>query len=245
MPAADDLLVAFEYHDPAMIRKLLDSGLDPIAPIRDKTPIAWLIEMYTRSNRFPDCLRVMLDAGATTGDPMLEALLLDEPERIEASDRRFTLECTYTSLYDVSALHVCAEYNSVKCARKLLAGGLDVDTRAGTDADGLGGHTPLFHTVNSNGNHCREAMELLVDAGANLDLRLKGVYWGRGFDWETVVFDVTPISYSQCGLYRQFHRRERDIYSNIEYLYSRRCGVAPPIRNVPNKYVFPPKTETR
>ncbi len=80
-------------------------------------------------------------------------------------------------------------------------------------------------------------MELLVEAGANLDIRLKGLLWGAGCDWETAVFDITPISYAQCGLYPQFHRREQDIYANIDYLYRRRYGNKMHVRNVPNKYV--------
>ena len=80
-------------------------------------------------------------------------------------------------------------------------------------------------------------MEMLVDAGADLDVRVKGLVWGDTMDWETVVFDVTPISYAQCGLYRQFHRREADVYGNIRYLYGKRYGVEPAIRNVPNKYL--------
>lgn len=90
-------------------------------------------------------------------------------------------------------------------------------------------------------------MELLVEAGANLDIRLKALVWGSGFEWETVVFDVTPISYAQCGLYSQFHRPEKQVYSNIAYLYRKRYGTEPLVRNVPNKYlqddrVFPPRT---
>jgi hypothetical protein len=64
---------------------------------------------------------------------------------------------------------------------------------------------------------------------------------------ETAVFDVTPISYAQCGLYAQFHRREQDVYRNLAYLYKRRYGSELLVRNVPNKYlvddrVFPPRT---
>ena len=80
-------------------------------------------------------------------------------------------------------------------------------------------------------------MEILVDAGADLDVRVKGLVWGESMDWETVVFDVTPISYAQCGLYRQFHRREVDVYSNIAYLQRKRDGVDTRARNVPNKYL--------
>ena len=56
-------------------------------------------------------------------------------------------------------------------------------------------------------------------------------------NWETIVYDVTPMSYTQCGHYRQFHRREEDVYSNIQYLYRKRFGRSATIRNVPNKYL--------
>ena len=49
-------------------RVALQHGADPTAPIRGKTPLYWLIEMYTRSSRFAECVRVMLDAGAKLED---------------------------------------------------------------------------------------------------------------------------------------------------------------------------------
>lgn len=245
MTATDELLGAFELHDADRIRAAIAAGADPVAHIRGKAPVLWLIEMYTRSSRFTDCLKVMLDSGATLNDPLLESILLDEGDRLReilnASprdvERVFSLACAYTSLQQVSALHVCAEYNRTHCARVLLDAGADVDVRAGIDANGFGAQSPLFHTVNSNRNYCRPMMELLVEAGADLDIHLSGLVWGCGFDWETVVFDVTPISYAQCGLYPQFHRREQDVYSNVDYLYVRRYGNKPVVRNVPNKYV--------
>ncbi|MGI9070619.1 MAG: ankyrin repeat domain-containing protein [Bryobacteraceae bacterium] len=254
MSATDDLLGSFEVHSPEGIRKALDDGASPTEPIRGKKPIYWLIEMYTRSRRFAECVRVMLKSGSVTDDPLLDAVLLDEDASLhrilkssrEDLKRKLYLDCAYTSLKGVSALHVCAEYNSVRCARTLLETGVDVNIRADVDGEGIGGQTPLFHAVNSNHNHCRPMMELMVKAGADLDVRLKGLVWGAGFEWETVVFDVTPLSYAQCGLYAQFHRREGDVYRNIAYLYQRRYGSEPQIRNVPNKYlqddrVFPPR----
>ena len=241
MALEGDLLAAFEYHSPEKIREALAAGASPVVLIKGKTPMMSLIEMYTRSAAFVSCMRVMLEAGASVGDPYLEAILLDDDTALRrlpgAADRRFHLECTYTSLHGVSGLHVCAEYNSVRCLRALLDLGLDVNTRADVDAEGLGGHTAFFHTVNSNRNYCRPAMEILVEAGADLSIRLDGVVWAAGFDWETVVYDVTPISYAQCGLYKQFHRAEEAVYRNIEYLYRARHGVSPRIRNVPNKYL--------
>jgi ankyrin repeat protein len=255
MSLTDDLLFAFEIHSPEKIRGILSAGLDPNTPINGKPPILILVEMYLRSLRFTDCLSIMLEAGATLNDPLFEILLLDDHARLrklfqsspDSLQRRFSLDCAFTSLQGVSALHICAEYNSIHCAQVLLDAGLDVNVRADLDLNGFGGHTPIFHAVNSNQNHCRPVMELLVDSGADLGLRLKGLVWGSGFEWETLLFDVTPISYAQCGLYFQFHRPEHQVYSNITCLFRKRYSADPPLRNVPNKYlqdsrVFPPRT---
>ena len=245
MSATSDLLVAFELHSPDRIRAALQKGASPVELITGKTPLLSLIEMYSRSPRFADCLRVMLEAGATFDDPVLQSILLEDSSTLskvisaapELINRRTYLSCTFTSMNGVTPLHVCAEYNSVACARVLLAAGASVNARAEVDADGIGGHTALFHTVNSNANFARPSMELLLDAGADLDILLKGVIWGGGFEWETTVFEVTPISYAQCGLYSQFHRNESEIYSNIALLYQRKYGASPQIRNVPNQYL--------
>jgi hypothetical protein len=246
------LFAAFERHSPVGIRSALAAGADPHLRIDGKVAIEWLAEMYTRSPRFSECLQVL--PGATFADPLLAPLLLDDadalravlaPKPARARDHVF-LECAFTSLHGVSPLHVCAEYNSVRCARALLDLGVDVDDPAAVDQDGFGGHTALFHAVNSPHNHCRPMMELLVDAGARLDIRVDGLVWGQGFDWETVVFDATPLSYAQCGLYSQFHRAETHVYDNIAYLFRHRHGRAPALRNIPNRYlqddrVFPPR----
>jgi hypothetical protein len=240
-----DLLGAFEEHAPDEIRRLLAAGVSATDPIKGKRPIDCLIEMYARSPRFAECLQVMLDAGATTGDPLLEAILLDDDARLlellarssENIRKKLSPLCAYTSCRGVSPLHICAEFNSLRCSRVLLENGADVNARADQDSEGIGGHTPIFHAVNSNSNYCRPAMEILVEAGADLDIRVNMLLWGEQMTWETVVYDVTPISYAQCGLYRQFHRSEEHVYSNIEYLSGKRFGSAPPIRNVPNKYL--------
>ncbi|MEO7649613.1 MAG: ankyrin repeat domain-containing protein [Bryobacteraceae bacterium] len=244
MSLTGDLLGSFEVHSPRDIRKALRAGASPVELIGGKRPVDCLIEMYFRSPQFVECLRVMLDAGAAIGDSLLEAVLLDDAAALGRVlqtpgnlTRNLNVLCAYTSLESASPLHVCAEFNSVRCAAVLLESGVDVDVRADIDGDGIGGQTPLFHAVNSNQNYCRPMMELLVKAGADLDIRLKGLRWGAGFEWETTVYDVTPISYTQCGLYSQFHRKERDVYSNLSYLYQKRYGSEPRIRNVPNKYL--------
>ena len=239
------LLGAFESHRADEIRTLLAQGVDPRKRINGKLPIDHLIEMYLRSPMFDECLKVMLAAGATIKNPALQAVLLDDDRALRAllrtdpglASRKLNMPSAFTPLKGASLLHVCAEYNRVRCAKALLKAGADVNRRASIDGEGLGGHTPLFHTVNSHRNFARPIMELLVDTGADLDARLMGLRWGMDFEWETVLYDVTPISYTQCGLLKQFQRSDADIYSNIAYLYERRHAVAPTIRNVPNKYL--------
>ncbi len=245
MSLEGDLLGAFEVHSPEKIRAVLKAGQSPIEPIKGKTPMDCLIEMYLRSPRFRDCVRVMLEAGAIIEDPVLKAILLDDvvtlrhlmKKRGFRAERKFDLDCTFTPLRGVTALHVCAEYNSLKCAAALVEAAANVNARAATDADGFGGHTPTFHTVNSHNNYSRPMMELFAKLGAKLDVRLKGLVWGSGFAWETVLFDVTLLSYTQCGLHKQFQRAEADIYSNLTYLYRKLTGTKAPVRNVPNRYL--------
>ena len=245
MATAADLIEAFETHSPGDIRAALAAGISPTEPIDGKRPIDALIETYLRSSRFSECLQIMLDAGAQVGDPLLQAVLLDDEEQLrellskssENLQRKLNPLCAFTSCRGVSALHLCAEFNSTRCARVLIAAGADVNAPADRDADGLGGHPPVFHAVNSIFNYSRPVMELLVDAGADLNLRVQSILWGESMNWETVVYDVTPISYAQCGLYRQFHRREEDIYSNIQYLHRKLHHSEPRLRNVPNKYL--------
>lgn len=240
-----DLLGAFEVHSPEGIGKALANGASPVALIEGRKPIDHLIESYLRSSRFADCLRVMLKAGAVIDDPLLEAVLLDDawtlrrlvgelPQRVH---QKVDLLSAFTSCRGVTALHVCAEFNSVDCARVLIENGADVNAVAQRESDGMGGQTPIFHAVNSILNYCRPMMELLVEAGANLQVEVKSLLWGESMSWETVLYDVTPISYAQCGLYRQFHRREEDVYSNLQYLYRSKYGAEATFRNVPNKYL--------
>lgn len=247
MADADELLIAFELHAIEQIRNILDAGLDSRAPIRGKSPINWLLEMYTRSAAFPACLQLMLDRGAVLDDPAIAPVLLDDAEAMTAAIRttpslinhRTSMVSAFTPLVGASLLHVAAEYGSARVVRVLLDMGADVHATAAVDEYGLNGHTPLFHTVNSIQNHAAPIMRLLLDAGAKSDVHVRGITWGKGFEWETTIFDVTPISYAQFGLLPQVHRRERDIYDNLKLLLTAAGRTVPPLTNVPNSYLQP------
>ncbi|MCC6743661.1 MAG: ankyrin repeat domain-containing protein [Acidobacteria bacterium] len=238
-----DLMAAFETHDADGIRTLLDAGIDAAVPIDGKLPIDWLTEMYFRSDRFPACLRALLDRGARLADPRTAAALLDDAHAIGAepalATHRTSMVSCFTPLVDATLLHVAAEYGHVAAARALLDAGADPNARAGVDPDGLGGHTPIFHTVNSNANRSLPVMQLLLERGAAVDVRVDGVTWGKGFEWETTLFDLTPIAYCQLGNLPQMHRNESDIAANVRALLAAAGRPVPAFPNVPNRYLRP------
>jgi hypothetical protein len=78
MPTIEfQILGAFETHSVDEIRELLDAGLDVHAPIKGKSIVNSLTEMYARSDAFTDCLRLLLDRGAVLDDPRIAPVLLD------------------------------------------------------------------------------------------------------------------------------------------------------------------------
>lgn len=242
-----ELIHSFDGHSVEQVRAVLDAGLDPRVPIEGKTPINRLTESYWRSDRFPDCLRLLLERGAVLDDPVLLPVLLNDADGLAAviradpslREHRTTMNSSFTPLVGATLLHVAAEYGHLNAARVLVEMGADVNATAAVDEHGLNGHTPLFHTVNSNGNRSEPIMRLLLEAGAKSDVCLAGLAWGRGYDWETTFFDVTPISYCQCGLLPQMHRREGDTYANIGRLLEASNRPVPPLTNVPNRYLHP------
>jgi Ankyrin repeat len=248
MSSADqELLSAFDGHDVESVRAALEGGANPCEPIRGKLPVDWLLEEYTRSDRLGDCLRLLFARRAVLRDPVVAPVLLNDADAIKAAimatpsllQHRTTLVSAFTSLVGVSLLHVAAEYGNFNAARALVEAGADVNARAEVDEYGLNGHTPLFHTVNSIHNRSEPIMRLLLAAGARTDIRLVGVTWGKGYEWETTFFDVTPISYAQMGLLPQVHRNEREIYSNLKCLLEASARKIPPLQNVPNRYLRP------
>lgn len=240
-----NLVSAFDGHDIEDVRAALAAGADVTQPIQGKLATEWLLEEYHRTDRLPQCLRLLLDQGAQLPDPVLAPVLLDDEDAIrDAVDAdpdlliyRTTLRSAFTSLVDVTLLHVATEYGNLNAARMLIQLGADVNARAGGDDYDLNGHTPLFHTVNSHGNRSAPIMRLLVENGADCEAFVKGLDWGKGYEWETTFFDVTPISFAQMGLLPQVHRSERHIYDNICYMLEASSRPVPPLVNVPNRYL--------
>lgn len=243
--ATEQLLSAFDGHSVTGIHAAFEAGADATQPVRGKLPVYWLLEEYHRTDRLPECLGLLFDHGAKLDDEKLRPVLLNDADGIMALHKcdpsvishRTSLVSAFTSLIDVTLLHVAAEYGNRDAAETLIELGADVNARAGIDENGLGGHTPIFHTVNSNANRSAPIMDILIEAGADCSLGLNGLYWGQGYPWETIFFDVTPISFAQMGLMPQVHRSETDIYANVTRLLAAAGRSVPDLRNVPNRYL--------
>jgi len=236
----------FERHAVDEIRARLKNGADP-NEVKNGTPVfIWLLEMYTRSPRFKDCVQAFIDAGLKFEPLALLAVFADDAPKLEQliiADRGCInktysiINATYTSLIGGTLLHFCAEYNSVACAEVLVKHGADVNAKAGLDDNGFGGHTPIFHTVNQNGNNSADMLQFLLDQGADLSLIVKGLIWGNGYEWETFIPSVNPISYAMMGSLPQMHRTQETVAEVISLLLKYAYGIDYKMPNVPNAYL--------
>ncbi len=246
MSLISDFTGAMEVHDAEAIRKYLSWGIDPNGYAEGKSFFRIMVEMYSRSPAFSSCVKAFADAGLVF-DPILLSVLTDDAENLSALisaepgivRKPYSLfDAAFTPLKEVTLLHICAEYNQPACAKILVAAGADVDARAGTDAHGFGGHSPLFHTVNQIRNNSLEMMHFLLQNGADPLMNVKGLIWGRTYDWETFIPAVNPLSYAMMGLIPQMHRREGDVAATVSTLmhYAYGMDYSPP--NVPNTYLM-------
>jgi Ankyrin repeats (3 copies) len=246
MPDYNQMLYSMEVHSVEGIQNYFSQGGNP-NEVHDGVPLfTTMVEMYTRTPRFKDCVKVFVNAGLIFEHQSLLAIFLDEAQKLEEIiavsvtilDERFSIfKNTYTPLSDATLLHFCAEYNAVNCAKTLIRHGADVNAKAGLDEYGFGGHTPIFHTVNQNNNNSMDMLNLLLEHSADLSITVKGLIWGKGYEWETWIPSVNPVSYCMMGLLPQMHRKETTIASISTLLVKKAYGVDYTPANVPCAYL--------
>lgn len=246
MDYQEKIVGAIEVHSVEEIRECFEQGgIHPDDYYKGQPLINELTSEYLRSNRFKDCVSLFLRYGMHFTEKPLLYVLMDDGDLLETAlqkepaltHRRYTLKSAFTPLEEVSLLHICAEFNHLSCAAVLLRHGADVNAPAGEDHWGFGGQSPIFHTVNQIHNHSREMMQLLLENNADLTRQLRGLIWGKGYDWETFVPSVNPISYAMMGLLPQMHRTEKNTAENISLLLTYAYGIQYVPGNIPNKYL--------
>ena len=80
-------------------------------------------------------------------------------------------------------------------------------------------------------------LEFLLSKSVDLQVMVKGLIWGKGYEWETFIPAVNPISYAMMGLLPQMHRKEVAISKTVSRLMKAAYGINYVPSNVPNKYL--------
>jgi len=214
-----------ETLNPAGLGFLADLG----APFTDKNgdplaPLALALETYGRN---PAGKHAVLEIFARQGyalpdTPMmafhrgngerLKEFLRDDPGLLE---RRFSLLEIYppelgcakdgrsgmhwTPIDGTTLLHLAIDFDEVEIFELLLAQGADVNARANVDAEGFGGHTPIFNTVVSHGSYAGSMARRLVERGASTTVRAslrKFLDWCEMPRWHEAR-EVTPAEWGR------------------------------------------------
>src|SRR5258708_1212593 len=126
MPTPQQILShGFETHSTERIQEALAAGIDVNGLIDGKTPLTLLLEMYSRSPKFSDCVRCLVQAGARWPDISVLAVLLDDADLLGMELRKHPRLmhnrvdvrcCAFTPLLGASLLHVASEYGLVRAA---------------------------------------------------------------------------------------------------------------------------------
>lgn len=201
-PEADAVMGPCETLNDRGLAFLLELG----APLADKhddplAPVALLLQTYSR---YPEgkhrCLELVAARGIPLPDtpPMalhrgridlLENHLRRDPQLLSRTfshqeifppdvgchaDESLALHGT--PLTGATLLHMCVDYDEIEIARWMIERGANVNAKAAVDADGFGGHTPLFSCVVSQSYRCGRQRDgdftrLLLDHGADPNAR--------------------------------------------------------------------------
>jgi ankyrin repeat protein len=211
---------------PRALKWLLDHGADPHVAAREYgSPLKMLVCTYARNAKGKNaCLEVFADAGFDLPDTpamafhrgridLLKAHLNRDPSLLGHRFQEgeiFPAELEIkpgeglhaTPVVGGTLLHLAIEFDDIDVARWLVERGADVNAKAALDADGIGGHTPLFHTVVTLAAPDDSKARLLLERGANPSARatIRKQLRDMGDPEKERMrefHDVTPIGYAR------------------------------------------------
>jgi hypothetical protein len=204
--------------------EICDGDGDPLAPV------ALVLETYSRNAAGKHrCLELFDRHGVELPDTAVMALHRGRIDLLETHLRRdpnlLIRTFSHREIYPLSLgchedeslalhgaplagatlLHMSIDFGELEIAKWLLAQGMDANVRAVLDADGFGGHTPLFGCVVRMGLLRTEPLaRLLLDHGADPNARAS-LRKRLPFPDDNTMYeyhDVTPLEWG-----RQFHNQ--------------------------------------
>lgn len=105
----------------------------------------------------------------------------------------------WTPIDGTTLLHLAIDFDEEEIFEMLLARSADADARAKVDAEGFGGHTPIFNAVVSHGRRQGAMARRLVELGASTTVRAslrKFLDWCETPGWH-VAREVTPAEWGR------------------------------------------------
>jgi ankyrin repeat protein len=189
-----------ETLDPVALDWLLQHGADPNCGKTSEwrsqgrphpgTALDFVLGTYVRDkDALVQSINLLRNAGGTSqhdelgviaaicGDSgEIEALLGKDPSVIERRYPSLTIGSTARrtlTLKGGTLLHVAAEFGQAEIAKQLLDAGADINARADTDPQGVGGQTPIFHAATQNEDFGIDVVRLLISRGADLTVRCR------------------------------------------------------------------------
>jgi hypothetical protein len=169
------------------MRKLVAIGLDPNKAFNEGWNCDVLhgcLQTYTRRSdpeHFHNCINTLIDAGAKFGGgPMWDLLRGREDvlrERLQSDkdlvNQRFDFDYgNHLFLTGATLLHLAVDYNLRWAVELLLEQGADIDAIS-VGAYGVGGQSPIFHSIGTNSGTCYTLFEYLLEKGVDLGVRAR------------------------------------------------------------------------
>lgn len=147
------------------MKELIAAGADPNMAINegwDCDVLHGCLQTYTRREpeHFHACINALIDAGARFEDGPLWDLFRGRAHELEKrltedpklADARFQFDFgDHLTLRGATMLHIAVEYNLKWAVDLLFAHGADLNARVEIGKNGVGGQSPIFHVIGSNG----------------------------------------------------------------------------------------------
>jgi hypothetical protein len=105
----------------------------------------------------------------------------------------------WTPIDGTTLLHLAVDFDEENIFDLLLEHGADVNAGANVDAQGFGGHTPIYNAVVSRGNHQAAMARKLIERGASTKMRAslrKFLDWRETPGWHEA-HNVTPAEWGR------------------------------------------------